>query len=277
MCSTFTTAAVGLAALAASRRRLAGGCLSVPAAASTRLMLPSLAPAGTVAVLLQQVLLLHPSWLYSPCSAVLFTTVPTDRASATLLAPLLPPTMLTDSASTTLLALAPLAAMLTYAASTALFANTPPSAMLADPTSAAILAVASLAAMLADRASATLLALFSLAAMFADPASTTLPAVCVPLAVVAAEDVPMAVPVLCTAAALGVAAAAAAIVVAADTCASAAPAAESTTEMPRQTADQILLLPGLRQLKSGAQLLQLGHGLRERGHTNQTQRELVTS
>ena len=84
----------------------------------------------------------------------------------------------------------------------------------------------------------------------------------------------MTVPALCTAA-LGVAAAA--LVVAADTSASAAPATGAATEMPRQTVDQILLLPGLRQLKSGAQLLQLGDGLHARGPTNQTQRELVTS
>jgi hypothetical protein len=85
---------------------------------------------------------------------------------------------------------------------------------------------------------------------------------------VVAEDVPVAVPALCTTA-LGVAAAAA-IVVAEDTCASAAPAAESAIEMLCQTADQILLLPSLRQLISGAQLLQLGDGLRARGQTNQT-------
>jgi hypothetical protein len=92
---------------------------------------------------------------------------------------------------------------------------------------------------------------------------------------VVAEDVPVTVPALCTAA-LGVTAAAA-LVVAADTGASAATAIEAATEMPHQTVDQILLLPGLRQLKSGAQLLQLGDGLRARGPTNQTQRELVTS
>jgi hypothetical protein len=84
----------------------------------------------------------------------------------------------------------------------------------------------------------------------------------VPLAVVVAEDVPVAVPSLCTAA-LGVTATTA-LVVAADTSASAAPTIEAVTEMPRQTVDQILLLPGLRQLKSGAQLLQLGDGLRAR-------------
>jgi hypothetical protein len=86
---------------------------------------------------------------------------------------------------------------------------------------------------------------------------------------VVAEDVPVAVPALC-AAALGVATATAAAVVAAGTSASAAPAAGAAAEMPRQTVDQILLLPGLRQLKSGAQLLQLGDGLRARGQANQT-------
>jgi hypothetical protein len=102
--------------------------------------------------------------------------------------------------------------------------------------------------MLTDRASATLLA-------------------AVPLAVVVAEDVPVAVPALSTAA-LGFAAADAAIVVAAGTRASAARATEAGTEMPRQTVDQILLFPGLRQLKSGAQLLQLGDGLCARGQAN---------
>jgi hypothetical protein len=88
---------------------------------------------------------------------------------------------------------------------------------------------------------------------------------------------PVAVPVLCTAA-LGVTATTAiAIVVTAGTSASDAPAADAAAEMPRQTVDQILLLPGLRQLKSGAQLLQLGDGLRARGHRIQTQRELVMS
>jgi hypothetical protein len=77
----------------------------------------------------------------------------------------------------------------------------------------------------------------------------------------------MAVPALCTAA-LGVTAAAA-IVVAAGTRASAAPAAEAAAEMPRQTVNQILLLPGLRQMKAGAQLFQLGDGLRARRQTNQ--------
>ena len=109
--------------------------------------------------------------------------------------------------------------------------------------------------MLADRASAALLA-------------------AAPPAVVVAEDVPVTVPPLCTAA-LGVAAAAA-IVVAAGARASAAPAAEPATEMPRQTVDQILLLPGLRQVKSGTQLLQLGDGLRARGQRNETYCELVT-
>jgi hypothetical protein len=89
-----------------------------------------------------------------------------------------------------------------------------------------------------------------------------------PLAVVVAEDVTVTVPALCTAA-LGVTATAA-IVVAADTRVSAAPATEAAAEMPRQTVNQILLLPGLRQLKAGAQLLQLGDGLRARGQTNQT-------
>ena len=77
----------------------------------------------------------------------------------------------------------------------------------------------------------------------------------------------MTVPALCTAA-LGVIAAA--LVVTVDTSASTAPTIEAATEMPRQTVDQILLLPGLRQLISGAQLLQLGHGLCARGQTNQT-------
>jgi hypothetical protein len=86
---------------------------------------------------------------------------------------------------------------------------------------------------------------------------------------VVAEDVPVAVPVLCTAAALGVAATAA-IVVAAGTSASAAAAAGAAAQMPRQTVDQILLLPGLRQLISGAQLLQLGDGLRARGQTRRS-------
>jgi hypothetical protein len=84
---------------------------------------------------------------------------------------------------------------------------------------------------------------------------------------VVAEDVPVTVPVLCTTA-LGIAATAT-LIVAAGTRASAAPAVEAATEMPRQTGDQILLLPGLRQLKSGAQLLQLGDGLRMRGQINQ--------
>jgi hypothetical protein len=94
---------------------------------------------------------------------------------------------------------------------------------------------------------------------------------------VVADYLPVTVPALCTTA-LGVTATATAtIVVTAGTRASAAPAAETAAEMPRQTVDQILLLPGLRQLKSGAQLLQLGDRLRARGPTNQTQRELVTS
>jgi hypothetical protein len=78
----------------------------------------------------------------------------------------------------------------------------------------------------------------------------------------------VAVPSLCTAA-VGVTATTA-LVVTVDTSASAAPAVEAATEMPRQTVDQILLLPGLRQLISGAQLLQLGDGLRARGQRNQT-------
>jgi hypothetical protein len=90
----------------------------------------------------------------------------------------------------------------------------------------------------------------------------------VPLAVVVAEDVPVTVAALCTAA-LGVTAADT-IVVAAGTRASAAPSAGAAAEMPRQTVDQILFLPGLRQLISGAQLLQLGDGLRARGRTDQT-------
>jgi hypothetical protein len=84
-----------------------------------------------------------------------------------------------------------------------------------------------------------------------------------------AEDPPATAPPHFTAAALGVAAAAAPLAVAADTSASAAPAAGAATEMQRQTVDQILLLPGLRQLISGAQLLQLGDSLRARGQTNQ--------
>jgi hypothetical protein len=85
---------------------------------------------------------------------------------------------------------------------------------------------------------------------------------------VVAENVPVAVPALCIAA-LRVTATAA-IVVAAGTRTSAARATEAAAEMPRQTVNQILLLPGLRQLKAGAQLLQLGDGLRARGQTNKT-------
>jgi hypothetical protein len=120
--------------------------------------------------------------------------------------------------------------------------------------------------MLADRASAALLALVPLAAVLADLASAALLAPALP-AVVVADDLPVAVPPLCTAA-LRVTTIAA-IVVAAGTGTSAAPAVEAAAEMPRQTVDQILLLPGLRKLKSGAQLLQLGDGLRVRGRTNQ--------
>jgi hypothetical protein len=120
--------------------------------------------------------------------------------------------------------------------------------MLTDSTSAALFALGPLAAMLADRASTTLLAL-------------------APEAVLVAEDVPVAVPLLCTDT-LGVTATA--IVIVAGARASAAPAVEAAAEMPRQTVDQILLLPGLWQLISGAQLLQLGDGLRARGQTNQT-------
>jgi hypothetical protein len=100
--------------------------------------------------------------------------------------------------------------------------------------------------------------------MLADPASTTFPAG-VPLAVVVAEDVPVTVPPLFCTSTHDIAAATAAIVVAADTHASAAPAAEAATEMLRQTVDQILLLPGLWQLKSGAQLHPHGDGPRARG------------
>jgi hypothetical protein len=139
--------------------------------------------------------------------------------------------------------------------------------MLADRASAALLAVALAAAMLADRASAALLAVALAAAMLADRASAALLAA-VLAAVVVAEDAPVAVPALCTAA-LGVTATTA-LVVAADTGTSTAPAIAAATEMPRQTVDQILLLPGLRQLKSGAQLLQLGDGLHARGQRNQT-------
>jgi hypothetical protein len=89
----------------------------------------------------------------------------------------------------------------------------------------------------------------------------------VPLAVVVAQQVPVAVPPLCTAA-LGVTSTTT-IIVAAATSASAAAAAGAATEMPRQTVHQILLLAGLRQLILGAQLLQLGDGLRARGQTNQ--------
>jgi hypothetical protein len=85
----------------------------------------------------------------------------------------------------------------------------------------------------------------------------------------------VAVPALCTAA-RGVATTAA-IVAAAGARASAAPAVEDATEVPRQTVDQVLLLPGLRQQKSGTQILQLSHGLRARGQRNQTHCELVTS
>jgi hypothetical protein len=91
----------------------------------------------------------------------------------------------------------------------------------------------------------------------------------VPLAIVVAEDLPVTVPPLFCTATLGIAAAAA-LVVAAGASTSAAPAAGAAAEMPHQTVDQILLLPGLRQVKSGAQLLQLGDGLCARGQTNQT-------
>ena len=156
-------------------------------------------------------------------------TVCTDRAPTTLLAPLLPAAMLTDSTSAALFALAPLGAIL------------------ADPAAPTLFALGPLATMLAGRASTALLAHVPAAAMLADPTSTALSAG-VPLAVVVAQDDPVTAPALCTAA-LGVAAAAA-IVAAADTRASAAPAAEAATEMPRQTVDQILLLPGLRQLNA---------------------------
>jgi hypothetical protein len=63
----------------------------------------------------------------------------------------------------------------------------------------------------------------------------------VPLAVVVAEDVPVTVTPLCSAA-LGVTATTA-IIVAVDTRASATPAAGAAAEMPRQTVYQILLLP----------------------------------
>ena len=156
--------------------------------------------------------------------------------------------MLTDRASATLLAVAPLAAML------------------ADPASATLLAAVLAAAVLADPASAAFLASVLAAAVLADRGTTALSAG-VPLAVVVAEQMPVAVAALCTAA-LGITAAA--LVVTVDTSASAAPAVEAATEMPRQTVEQILLLPGLRQLKLGAHLLQLSHVLRARGQTHQT-------
>jgi hypothetical protein len=80
----------------------------------------------------------------------------------------------------------------------------------------------------------------------------------------------VAVPPHC-AAYLGVAAAAAAAVVVACTSASAAPAVEAAAGVPCQPVDEILLRPGLRQFQSGAELLQVGDGLRARGRTHQTQ------
>jgi hypothetical protein len=133
--------------------------------------------------------------------------------------------------------------------------------MLADRASPALFAPALLTAMRADPAPAALFTLVPHTPMRTDAAPPALLAL-VLLTVVVAADVPVAVPPLC-AAALGVAAAAAAIAV--GTSASTAPAVEDATEMPRQTVDQILLVPGLRQLISGAQLLQLGDGLRARG------------
>jgi hypothetical protein len=53
----------------------------------------------------------------------------------------------------------------------------------------------------------------------------------------------------------------------ATTSASAAPAAEAATAvMHQQPVDQILLLPGLRQFKLRAELLQLRDGLQPNGH-----------
>jgi hypothetical protein len=83
----------------------------------------------------------------------------------------------------------------------------------------------------------------------------------------------VAVPPHC-AAALGVATAAA-TVVATCTSPSAAPAVEAAVGVPCQPVDQILLRPGLRQFQSGAEILQVGDGLRARGQTHQTKCELA--
>ena len=146
-----------------------------------------------------------------------------EPASAALLTPAPHAAVLADSTSAALLALALPSAVLAYLAAPALSARAPPSAVLADPASAAILALAL-------------------------------------LAVVQAEDVPVTVPPHFTAAALGVAAAAAIVV--AGTSASAAPAVEAATWVLRQPVDQILLLPGLRQSRLRAELLQIRDGLR---------------
>ena len=100
--------------------------------------------------------------------------------------------------------------------------------------------------------------------MLAEAASAALLALAL-LAVVVAEDVPVTVTPHFTAT-LGVAAAAA--IVAAGTSASAAPAVEAANRVQHhQPVDQILLLPGLRQFESRAELLQLRDGLRARAHT----------
>ena len=201
----------------------------------------------------------------APLAAVL-----ADPAPAAVLAP--PPltAVCADLTPAALLAVPFLSAVLADLGAAAVLALSPPSAMHADPAAAAVLAEAPPSAVLADLAAAAVFALASPSAVVADLASAAVFAL-VLMAVVWAEDPPMAVPSHC-ATALATATPATTIVAGSRTIAAAT--VDAAIRVPRQPVDQVLLLPALRQCRLRAELLQLRDGLR--ADRNTRRRESAT-
>jgi hypothetical protein len=163
------------------------------------------------------------------------------------LARVLDVTVLADGAAPAIFALALSSSMLADGAAPAVSALTLPSSMLADAPSTALPALVPDTAVLAD----------------ATPAAVLAPAL---LAVVRAEDVPTTVPAyLSTAARTSTAPT---LVTVAGAPPAPAPAVHAHAAVLRQLVDEVLLLPGLRQSRVRAQLLQLRDGLRTCAHVH---------
>jgi hypothetical protein len=189
---------------------------------------------------------------------VLDVPVLADAAAPAVFAPILPSSVLADAAAAAVFAPSLPSSVLADGTAPAVFAHNHPSSVLADGAAPAVFALSLPSSVLADAAAPAVFALVLPSSVLADADAPAVFALAL-LSAVWAEFVPM--PVLAHRSTAARTTAALAVVTNTGAFSPPATAVHAHAAVLRQLVDEVLLLPGLRQSRLRAQLLQLRDGL----------------